>query len=56
MCLFAEQHNDLRGYLQEDNPEALIEHLQQVLQGKAESHYLHEEFTGSTRHLAMIGG
>lgn len=56
MCLFAEQHNDLRWYLQEDNPEALIEHLQQVLQGKAESHYLHEEFTGSTRHLAMIGG
>lgn len=56
MCLFAEQHNNLRDYLQEDNPEALIEHMQQVLQGKAASHYLHEEFTGSTRHLAMIGG
>lgn len=56
LCLFAEQHKNLRGYLQEDNPEVLINYLQQILQGKAESHYLHDEFTGATRHLAMIGG
>lgn len=56
MCLFAEQHNDLRQYLQNDEAAPLIQHLHDVLQGKAESHYLHEEFTGATRHLAMIGG
>ncbi|MFU8785464.1 GTP 3',8-cyclase MoaA [Aliidiomarina sp.] len=56
MCLFAEQHNDLRQYLQNDDSAPLIQHLHDVLQGKAESHYLHEEFTGATRHLAMIGG
>lgn len=56
MCLFAEQHNDLRQYLQNDDSAPLIQHLHNVLQGKAESHLLHEEFTGATRHLAMIGG
>lgn len=56
LCLFTEHHNDLRHLLQDDDPEPLMEHVQQVLMGKKESHYLHEEFTGATRHLAMIGG
>lgn len=56
MCLFASEHNNLRPFLQQDDPAALIQHLQDVLQGKAASHHLHEEFTGATRHLAMIGG
>ncbi|TRW49623.1 GTP 3',8-cyclase MoaA [Aliidiomarina halalkaliphila] len=56
MCLFASQHQDLRHLLQEDAPEPVIQFLQDTLQGKEASHHLHEEFTGSTRHLAMIGG
>lgn len=56
MCLFASQHQDLRHLLQEDAPEQVIQFLQDTLQGKEASHHLHEEFTGSTRHLAMIGG
>lgn len=56
MCLFTEHHNELRHLLQSDDPEPLMEHVQEVLQDKKETHYLHEEFTGATRHLAMIGG
>ncbi|WP_194755785.1 GTP 3',8-cyclase MoaA [Aliidiomarina indica] len=56
MCLFASQHQDLRHLLQDDAPEPVIQFLQDTLQGKEASHHLHEEFTGSTRHLAMIGG
>lgn len=56
LCLFTDHHNDLRRFLQDDDPDALIEHLQAVLMGKKETHFLHQEFTGATRHLAMIGG
>lgn len=56
LCLFTEHHNDIRSYLQSDNVEPLMEHLQSVVQGKEATHYLHQQFTGSTKNLAMIGG
>ena len=56
MCLFAAQHYNLRDFLQRDEPEKLIAHLQYLLGDKEATHYLNEEFTGATRHLAMIGG
>ncbi|RUO36368.1 GTP 3',8-cyclase MoaA [Aliidiomarina sanyensis] len=56
MCLFAAQHQSLRHLLQDDAPDAVIEFLQQTLHNKEAAHHLHEEFTGATRHLAMIGG
>lgn len=56
LCLFTEQHQGLRSFLQHDNPEPLMHYLQRAVLGKAESHDLHQGNSGSTRHLAMIGG
>lgn len=56
MCLFTEQHQGLRHYLQQDDPEPLMHYLQRAVLAKAESHDLHQGNSGSTRHLAMIGG
>ncbi len=56
LCLFAEAHQDLRDLLQQDDPEPLIDFLQQAVLGKAATHKLHENQSGATRHLAMIGG
>ncbi len=56
LCLFADQHQDLRPLLREENPAALQNFIHLVLDNKAESHFLQREQTGATRHLAMIGG
>lgn len=56
LCLFAEQHQDMRPLLNDENPEALAQFLQYALNGKTESHQLLRAKTGATRHLAMIGG
>lgn len=56
LCLFAEEHQNLRHLLQSENPQPLIAYLQQAVGGKAETHYLHQQQPGATRHLAMIGG
>ncbi|MCC5853167.1 MAG: GTP 3',8-cyclase MoaA [Alkalimonas sp.] len=56
LCLFTEQHQNLRHLLQDDNPEPLMHYLQRAVLGKAASHELHQGNSGSTRHLAMIGG
>ncbi len=56
LCLFTETHQDLRSLLQSDDSEPLMRFLQQAVLGKAESHALHQQQSGSTRHLAMIGG
>ncbi|MGX5915392.1 GTP 3',8-cyclase MoaA [Aliidiomarina sp. Khilg15.8] len=56
LCLFTEHHNDIRRFLQSDDVEPLMAHLQSVVQGKEATHYLHQQFTGSTKNLAMIGG
>ncbi|MCC5879580.1 MAG: GTP 3',8-cyclase MoaA [Idiomarina sp.] len=56
MCLFTEHHNDIREFLQSDDVEPLMQHLQSVIKGKDATHFLHQQFTGSTKNLAMIGG
>lgn len=56
LCLFAEQHQNLRHLLQQDNPAAVVEFLSSQLQFKPFSHQLANAQTGQTRQLAMIGG
>lgn len=56
LCLFTEQHQDIRQYLQDDNPEPLMNALRNNVMLKEATHGLHEDNSGATRHLAMIGG
>lgn len=56
LCLFTEQHQNLRDYLQSDDTQPLQAALQQMVLAKKATHFLHEQQSGSTRHLAMIGG
>ena len=56
LCLFAEQHQNLRHLLGQNNPAAIVEFLQAQLQFKPFSHQLAKAQTGQTRQLAMIGG
>lgn len=56
LCLFTEHHQDLRSYLQSDDLAPLKQALQGFVLNKKASHALHDESSGSTRHLAMIGG
>lgn len=56
-CLFAEEGQNLRQFLQsEQQREELKAWLQQQLQSKAASHFLHDKQVGATKHLAMLGG
>lgn len=56
LCLFTEQHQNFRHLLQEDDPAPLAAFLHNAIRGKEAGHHLHEGVSGSTRHLAMIGG
>ena len=57
LCLFTESGVDLRDLLQSPAQKTeLIERLQQQLQQKKETHFLHQGVTGVTQHLASIGG
>lgn len=56
LCLFTDTYQDLRSLLQTDDSAALMRFLQQAVQGKAFSHQLTQDYSGSTRHLAQIGG
>lgn len=56
LCLFADQHQSLRDLLQQDDPAPVVAFLQRAILGKEETHYLHQQNSGQTRHLAMIGG
>ncbi|HEX5792992.1 MAG TPA: GTP 3',8-cyclase MoaA [Rheinheimera sp.] len=56
LCLFTDSHQDLRSLLQNDDSAPLMRFLQQAVQGKAFSHQLAQDYSGSTRHLAQIGG
>lgn len=57
LCLFGEFGVSLRPLLQaDDQREALIGRVQELLAGKAASHALHAGRTGLTPHLASIGG
>lgn len=56
LCLFANQHQDMRPHLQGNDIQPAIDFLQQSITHKLKSHYLADQITGSTRNLAMIGG
>jgi cyclic pyranopterin phosphate synthase len=56
LCLFTDSYQDLRSLLQSEHSAPLERFLQQALAGKAESHQLQQQHSGSTRHLAQIGG
>lgn len=57
LCLFGEQGHDLRHLLQSDEQHhALADYVQHQLAQKEASHHLHQGISGSTRHLAMLGG
>ncbi|WP_045857902.1 GTP 3',8-cyclase MoaA [Teredinibacter purpureus] len=56
LCLFADAHESLRPYLTQESSAQLAKRLQHLLGGKKETHDLHEGNSGSTRHLAMLGG
>ncbi|MEH0687834.1 GTP 3',8-cyclase MoaA [Vibrio cholerae] len=57
LCLFGEEGVDLRDLLQSDGQQAaLTSRIQQALQTKSVSHFLHDGNSGATSHLASIGG
>lgn len=56
LCLFAEGHRSLRPYLENDSAAQIASRLRDWVLDKKESHYLEDGNSGSTRHLAMIGG
>ncbi len=56
LCLFAEQGLDLRGYLKQQDVVGLQAHLKALLGQKEATHWLHDGYTGATKHLAMLGG
>ena len=56
LCLFAEQGIDLRQGLSEGNIGQTCSALTQAMQSKVASHELQQHLTGSTKHLAMLGG
>ncbi|MGM0481486.1 MAG: GTP 3',8-cyclase MoaA [Pseudomonadota bacterium] len=56
LCLFTEKHQDIRDYLQSDDPEPLMRALQNNVLFKEATHGLHDGNSGATRNLAMIGG
>ncbi|NRF14289.1 GTP 3',8-cyclase MoaA [Vibrio coralliilyticus] len=57
LCLFGEHGVELRDLLQQDSQEnALIQRIQEQLQTKSVSHFLHDGNAGMTPHLASIGG
>lgn len=57
LCLFGEGGYDLRPYLQaDDRREELIDAIASALHFKHETHYLQQGITGSTPHLATLGG
>ena len=57
LCLFGEGGYDLRPYLQHDDQrEELADAIATALHFKHETHYLQQGMTGSTPHLATLGG
>lgn len=57
LCLFGEGGYDLRPYLQaDDQREELIDAIVSALHFKHETHDLQQGITGSTPHLATLGG
>lgn len=56
LCLFADQGHDIRHWCRTGDIDGLMQHLQDLIGDKGESHLLQQQHTGATRHFAMIGG
>lgn len=56
LCLFADDNLDLRPHLLTESTEQLAERIRRLVLGKLATHQLDQGATGSTRHLAMLGG
>ncbi|WP_185232654.1 GTP 3',8-cyclase MoaA [Teredinibacter franksiae] len=56
LCLFAEEHHKLRPHLINEDTEQLAKRIRELLQHKGAAHSLQQGNSGSTQHLAMIGG
>lgn len=56
LCLFGESGYDLRDLLDNKRTAELSQHVDQCLSNKTPQHNLADNNTGSTRHLAMLGG
>ena len=56
LCLFADNNLDLRPYLLTESTEVLATRIRNLVKGKFASHHLDQGATGSTKHLAMLGG
>lgn len=56
LCLFSENGIPLRDTLGTSDTRALKARLTETLMLKRDSHFLHDNQTGATKHLAMLGG
>lgn len=56
MCLFTEEGLSLKNLLQTDNVEPLKQQIAAMLVDKKATHFLHDNLTGATKNLAMLGG
>lgn len=56
LCLFAEQGLDLRAHLQAGDVQGFKLALRAMMGNKEATHWLHDGYTGATKHLAMLGG
>lgn len=56
-CLFHPADADLRQFLQTDkDQDRLLDHLRHTVAGKWSGHQLEQNYSGDTKHLAMLGG
>lgn len=56
LCLFGDGGHDLSDYLTRNDSQGLAEYLPSLLGAKPLAHRLHQHNSGSTAHLASIGG
>jgi cyclic pyranopterin phosphate synthase len=56
LCLFSEQGLDIRHFLLDNSEQSLQDELVSLLADKKSTHFLHDGYTGATKHLAMLGG
>jgi cyclic pyranopterin phosphate synthase len=56
MCLFTEEGLSLKDYLKEDDVEPLKHQITALMTDKKATHFLHDNITGATKNLAMLGG
>ena len=56
LCLFADDNAPLRPHLLSDSTDELAQRIRNNVLGKQQQHLLQEGYSGSTRHLAMLGG